>query len=205
MKRTNKTNRASSTSGYTGGSITYPATALKMAEELGCTPTDSEVFTRTHMKKKDWGQWVDKHVEDKNVYRRGKVSSCLKPLVYISEDVSTANGPVDMREHVTLLNQELTQQAEEHREEVAALCQQHATYLTRLQSSLDTQSIEFDRWKSIVSQMYTFMQHMQGGSSNSSSAMSCSIPRPPSPLPPAPLQPSPSSATDQPQPDGDKF
>ncbi|MED6116306.1 hypothetical protein PIB30_099060, partial [Stylosanthes scabra] len=41
---------------HTRGSITYLATAEKM----------SEVFTRTHTKKKDRGQWVDKHAEDTN-------------------------------------------------------------------------------------------------------------------------------------------
>ncbi|MED6196194.1 hypothetical protein PIB30_045086 [Stylosanthes scabra] len=62
MKRTNKANRAS----VTGGSISYPATAEKMTQELGRTPTQSEVFTRTHTKKKDRGQWVDKHAVDEN-------------------------------------------------------------------------------------------------------------------------------------------
>ncbi|MED6213937.1 hypothetical protein PIB30_098274 [Stylosanthes scabra] len=58
LKRTNKANRASSASGslYTGGSITYPTTAEKM----------NEVFTRTHTKKKDRGQWVDKRADDTN-------------------------------------------------------------------------------------------------------------------------------------------
>ncbi|MED6174170.1 hypothetical protein PIB30_066469 [Stylosanthes scabra] len=68
LKRTNKANRASSAGGslHTGGSITYPATAKKMLEELGRTPTQSEVFTRTHTKKKDRGQWVDRRAEEAN-------------------------------------------------------------------------------------------------------------------------------------------
>ncbi|MED6139373.1 hypothetical protein PIB30_083231 [Stylosanthes scabra] len=58
LKRTNKANRASSAGGslHTGGSITYLATAEKM----------SEVFTRTHTKKKDRGQWVDRRAEEAN-------------------------------------------------------------------------------------------------------------------------------------------
>ncbi|MED6206342.1 hypothetical protein PIB30_025887 [Stylosanthes scabra] len=65
MRRANKTNRASSTGGslHTGGSITYPATAKKMAIELGRPPTQSEVFVRTHTKKKDQGQYVDARFE----------------------------------------------------------------------------------------------------------------------------------------------
>ncbi|MED6213033.1 hypothetical protein PIB30_089328 [Stylosanthes scabra] len=70
LKRTNKASPASSTGGslYNGGSITYPATAEKMLEELGRTPSQSEVFTQTHMKK-DRGQWVDQRAEDTNVKR----------------------------------------------------------------------------------------------------------------------------------------
>ncbi|MED6134731.1 hypothetical protein PIB30_039733 [Stylosanthes scabra] len=65
MRRANKTNRASSTGGslHTGGSITYPATAKKMAIELGRPPTQSEVFVRTYTKKKDQGQYVDTRSE----------------------------------------------------------------------------------------------------------------------------------------------
>ncbi|MED6143359.1 hypothetical protein PIB30_005631 [Stylosanthes scabra] len=119
----NKANRASNTGGslHIGGLTTYSAMPLKMAEELKRTPTQSEVFTRTHTKKKDWGQGVDKRLEDANVWARiasdhkrgciyghDKVPSRLKLSVYDSEDVSTTSGPVDMREQVTLLNQELT-------------------------------------------------------------------------------------------------
>ncbi|MED6185441.1 hypothetical protein PIB30_057102 [Stylosanthes scabra] len=217
LKRTNKANRASSAGGslHTRRSITYPATTEKM--ELGCTPTQSEVFTRTHKKKKDRGQWVDKRVEDTNqlyeegikrlevervaliaagcpeppidydevwariaggrkrgrVYGRGKVPSRLKPPVYDSDDFSIASAPVDMREQIR-----------------------------RLQSSFDTQTAEFDRWKSTVSQMYNFMQNMQVGSTTSNAGMPSSMPPPPPP--PPPLQHGPASATDQPPSDEDR-
>ncbi|MED6152735.1 hypothetical protein PIB30_094829 [Stylosanthes scabra] len=175
-------------------------------EELGRTPSQSEVFMRTHTKKKD-RQWVDQHAEDTNDcrlpqeragLRTCKVPSRLKPLVYDSDDVSTASGPIDMREQVTLLIRELTQQVEEHRQEVQELRQQHAAQITRLQSSFDTQSVEFNRWKSTVSQMYSFMQNMQAGSATASSAGM------PSPIPPPPLQHELVSATHQPQPDGER-
>ncbi|MED6149818.1 hypothetical protein PIB30_066268 [Stylosanthes scabra] len=217
LKRTNKANRASSADGslHTGGSITYPATAEKMLEELGCTPTQSEVFTRTHTKKKDRGQWVDWRAEEANqqyeeelkrleeeraaliavgcpevagsrkrgrVYGRDKVPSRLKPTAYDSDDLSTASGPVDMREEVTLLNRELTQQAEEHRQEVQALSDRHAAQI-----------------KSNVSQMYSFMQNMQAGSASSSAEMP-----PPMPPPSPPFQHGPSGATDQPPSDADR-
>ncbi|MED6122483.1 hypothetical protein PIB30_040213 [Stylosanthes scabra] len=68
LKRTNKANRSSSAGGslHTGGSITYTATTEKMLEELGRTPTQSEVLTRTHTKKKDRSQWVDRRAEEAN-------------------------------------------------------------------------------------------------------------------------------------------
>ncbi|MED6184364.1 hypothetical protein PIB30_046763 [Stylosanthes scabra] len=182
LKRTNKANRASSTgrSLYTGGSVTYPTTTEKMSQELGRTPSQSEVFTRTHIKKNDRGQRVDKRAEESNVslmivggrkrgevYGRGKVLSRLKSPAYDSDDVSTTSGPVDMREQVTLLNRELTQQAEQHRQEIEALHEEHASALTYLQSSFDSQLTEFDKWKSTVSQMYNFMQNMQAGTTSS--------------------------------------
>ncbi|MED6196332.1 hypothetical protein PIB30_046507 [Stylosanthes scabra] len=65
MRRANKPNRASSTSESlrTGGSITYPAIAKKMVTEIGRARTQSEVFVRTHTKKKDRGQFVDTRSE----------------------------------------------------------------------------------------------------------------------------------------------
>ncbi|MED6182439.1 hypothetical protein PIB30_028432 [Stylosanthes scabra] len=210
-----------------------------MTQELGRTPTHSEVFTRAHTKKKDRGQWVDKRAEDANqeyddeikrleeqraelisagcpepppidydavwlrivggrkkgrIYGRGKVLSRLKPLACDSDDYSTASGPVDMRE-------ELTQQVEEHSQEVAALRTQHTSNLTRLQSTIDSQSAEFDRWKNTVTQMYSFMQTMQAGTTTSIPGMPSPMPPPP---PPPPLHPGSSSATEQPTPDADR-
>ncbi|MED6115405.1 hypothetical protein PIB30_090199 [Stylosanthes scabra] len=150
-----------------------------MLEELGRTSSQSEVFTRTHTKKKDQGQWDDKCAEDTNqlyeeeikqleiagdhkrgrVYGHGKVPSRLKPPVYDSDDFSVASGPVDMREQVTLLNREFTQQAKEHKQEVQALRQHYATQIRCLQSPFDTQPAEFNQWKSIVSDAFaSFME-----------------------------------------------
>ncbi|MED6185901.1 hypothetical protein PIB30_061569 [Stylosanthes scabra] len=46
-----------------GGSTTYHSTAKKMATELGRVPLQSEVFLRTHTRKKDRGQFVDERSE----------------------------------------------------------------------------------------------------------------------------------------------
>ncbi|MED6223060.1 hypothetical protein PIB30_070355, partial [Stylosanthes scabra] len=148
----NKANRASSTGGslHTEGSISYPATAEKMLEELGRTPSQSKVFMRTHTKKKDRSQWVDKRAEDTKVnlmliaggrkrgqvYGCGKVPSRLKPQVYDSDDFSTASGLVDMREQVTLFNRELThgvRSMEEHRVSNVQLHVEHAGWLSHFQ------------------------------------------------------------------------
>ncbi|MED6157777.1 hypothetical protein PIB30_026446 [Stylosanthes scabra] len=180
LKRTNKSNRASST----GGSLhTWGISHLS-----GHSGEDDSFFNLTQII--CWQQLYDdeiKRLEEERaaliavgcpeppidydavwfriaggrkrgrVYERGKVLSGLKPPVYDSDDVSTASGPVDMWEQVTLLNRELTQQAKEHRQE-----------------------------------------NMQAGSTTASSAGM------PSPMPPPPLQHEPASATDQPQPDGDR-
>ncbi|MED6175847.1 hypothetical protein PIB30_082154 [Stylosanthes scabra] len=212
MRRANKANRASSTSGslHTGGSITYPDTVKKMAIELWSTPTQSEVFVRTHTKKKDQGQFVDtcskqfmeavkaemKCLEDERaahiaagepagppinedevwdrmagsrkrgrIYGKGKVSKRLAPWLVDPKDTSTCSGP-DAREHITLLNREMHQHAEEYRLEMEAWKQRYETDVTRLQTTIDTQWVEFDQWKSHVSQMYAFMQQLQPTSSS---------------------------------------
>ncbi|MED6183990.1 hypothetical protein PIB30_043021 [Stylosanthes scabra] len=152
MRRANKSNRASSTSGSLhtrGGSITYPAIAKKM----------SEVILRTHTRKNDRGQFVDerskqqieqhkaeiKRLEDERaarivasdpagpprdedevwvriaggrkrgrVYEKGKVPKRPAPRLVDLEDASTCSGP-DAREHITLMNREIQQQAETYK------------------------------------------------------------------------------------------
>ncbi|MED6188087.1 hypothetical protein PIB30_082646 [Stylosanthes scabra] len=187
LKRTNKANRASSPGGslYTGGSIAYPL------EELGRTPTQSKVFTRTHTKKKDQGQWVDRRAEEANIMMRFGLGLPVAAREVGSTDVA--------RSRVALSRRELTQQAEEHKQEVQALSDWHAAQIRSLQSSFDTQTAEFDRWKSTVSQMYSLMQNMQAGSASSSAGMP-----PPMPPPPPPFQHGPSGATDQPPSDANR-
>ncbi|MED6138536.1 hypothetical protein PIB30_075095 [Stylosanthes scabra] len=206
IQRTNKTNCSSSTGGslHTGGSTTYPATKKNMTKEIGHGPTQREVFVRTNTKKKDRGKWVDKRSENYHELHRAEVKHLEEerdavivtgePLLD-SEDVSTASGP-DTREHVTLLNREIAQLAEHYRLEMEAWHKRYETDVTRLQTTLDTQTVEFDWMKCTVSQMHTFMQQMQAVSSSSSAvAMPLSIP--PAPPPPShvsrPPQPPPTT------------
>ncbi|MED6113315.1 hypothetical protein PIB30_069631, partial [Stylosanthes scabra] len=162
-KGVNKRNRASSTGGslHTEGSTTYEATRERMALELGRTPTQSEVFARTHTRKEDRG-WVDKRLSDVNkrlqderqaaidaggpvpppppideaevwarvggsrkrgrVYGMGVVPSHKYPPLFSDpDDDDTASGPPDLREQVTLLNREISQQAEVHAQSLAAV------------------------------------------------------------------------------------
>ncbi|MED6184857.1 hypothetical protein PIB30_051540 [Stylosanthes scabra] len=118
------------------------------------------------------------------VYGKGKVSKRPAPRLVDPEDASTCSGP-DAREHITLLNREIQQQAEAYKQEMEAWKRRYETDVTRLQTILETQSAEFDQWKSTVSQMYSFMQQMQG---SSSSSMPSPPPPPPSsaPRPPRP-------------------
>ncbi|MED6191455.1 hypothetical protein PIB30_000555 [Stylosanthes scabra] len=62
--------------------------------------------------------------------------------------------------------------------------QRYETDVTRLQTTIDTQSAKFDQWKSHVSQMYAFMQTMQGTTSGVMPPPSSSL-RPPQPPPAA--------------------
>ncbi|MED6118641.1 hypothetical protein PIB30_004691 [Stylosanthes scabra] len=71
----------------------------------------------------------------------------------------------------------------------------------REQSTIDSQSAEFDRWKNTVTQMYSFMQTMQAGTATSIPGMPSLMPPPP---PPPPLHPGSSSATEHPTPDADR-
>ncbi|MED6213365.1 hypothetical protein PIB30_092409 [Stylosanthes scabra] len=103
---------------------------------------------------------------------------------------SRKRGGFTEREHITLMNMEIQQQAEAYKREIEAWKRRYETDVTRLQTTLDTQSAEFNQWKSTVSQMYTFMQQMQVSSS--------SIPPPPPPHPPpssAPCPPRPPPVT----------
>ncbi|MED6207157.1 hypothetical protein PIB30_033257 [Stylosanthes scabra] len=184
-RRANKSNRASITGGslHTGGSTTYPATAKKMATELGRVPSQSEEQHNVEIK----------CLEDERAARiaagepagppidedEGKVPKRPVPRLVDPEDASTCSGP-DAREHITLLNREIQQQAEGYKQEMEAWKRWYETDVTRLHTSLDTQTAEFDQWKSMVSQMYSFMKQMQG---SSSSGMPPPPPPPPSSAP----------------------
>ncbi|MED6148001.1 hypothetical protein PIB30_049106 [Stylosanthes scabra] len=108
------------------------------------------------------------------VYGKGKVLKRPAPRLVDPEDASTCSGP-DAREHITLMNREIQQQAEAYKQEMEAWKRQYETDMTCLQTTIDTQSAKFDQWKSTVSQMYTFKQQMGGSSS--------SMPPPPPPPP----------------------
>ncbi|MED6159553.1 hypothetical protein PIB30_043265 [Stylosanthes scabra] len=201
----------------------------------------SEVFLRTHTKKKDRGQYVDersehmivntelhkaemKRLEDEQaariaagepsgppidedevwdrvsgsqkqgqVYGKGKVPKRPAPRLVDPEDVSTCSGP-DAREHITLMNREIRQQADAYKREMKAWKKRYKTDVTRLQTTIDTQLAEFDRWKSTVSQTYTFMQQMGGSSS------SMPLPPPPPPSSARPPRPPPAATVDGPTP-----
>ncbi|MED6211095.1 hypothetical protein PIB30_070262 [Stylosanthes scabra] len=180
--RANKSNHASITGGslHTGGSTTYPATAKKMATELGRVPSQSEEQHKAEIKRLEderaariaagepAGPPIDEdEVWDRiaggrkrgRVYGKGKVPKSPAPRLVDPEDASTGSGP-DAREHITLLNTEIQQQAEAYKQEMEAWKRRYETDVTRLQTSLDTQTAEFDQWKSTVSHMYSFMTQM---------------------------------------------
>ncbi|MED6155910.1 hypothetical protein PIB30_009973 [Stylosanthes scabra] len=119
------------------------------------------------------------------IYGKGKVPKRPVPQLVDPEDTSTCSG-LDVREHITLMNQEIQQQAEEYKREMEAWKKRYETNVTCLQTTLDTQSAKFDQWKCHISQMYTFMQQMQ---STSTSTM------PPPPIAARPPRPPPATTT----------
>ncbi|MED6106985.1 hypothetical protein PIB30_009833 [Stylosanthes scabra] len=203
LKQVNKRNRASSTGGslHTRGSTTYEATREMMALELGRTPTQSEVFARTHRRKED-REWVGKRSSDVNdaylaelkrlqderqaaidtggpvppideaevwarvaggrkrgrVYGMGVVPSHKYPPLFSDpDDDDTASGPPDLREQVTLLNREISQQAEAHAQSLAAVEVVCAEKVQTLESTVQTQSQEVSDLRRVYSDMYSFL------------------------------------------------
>ncbi|MED6217120.1 hypothetical protein PIB30_014782 [Stylosanthes scabra] len=72
------------------------------------------------------------------IYNKGKVPKRPTPWLVDPEDASTCSGP-DAREHITLLNLEIHQQAEQHMREMEYWKQRYETDVTRLQTTIDTQ------------------------------------------------------------------
>ncbi|MED6213075.1 hypothetical protein PIB30_089769 [Stylosanthes scabra] len=175
---------------------------LKQAVELGRTPTQSEVFARTHTRKED-REWVDKRksgappIDEAEVWarvaggrKRGRIygmcvipSHKYPPLFSDPDDDDTASGPPDLREQVTLLNREISQQAEAHAQSLAAVEAACAEKVRTLESTVRTQSQEVSDLRRAYSDMYSFLTQMRSGASGSGS-----MPDMPPPTPPAPSQ-----------------
>ncbi|MED6149266.1 hypothetical protein PIB30_060746 [Stylosanthes scabra] len=199
----------------------YEAIRERMALELGRTPTQSEVFARTHTRKED-REWVDKRSSDVNDERqaaidaggpvpppideakvwprvaggrkRGRVygmgvvpSHKYPPLFSDPDDDDISSGPPDLREQVTLLNREISQQAEAHAQSLAAVEAICAEKVRTMESIVQTQPQEVSDLRRAYSDMYSFLTQMRSGASGSGS-----MPDMPPPPPPAPSQTPPS-------------
>ncbi|MED6188821.1 hypothetical protein PIB30_089548 [Stylosanthes scabra] len=194
-----------------------------MMLELGRTPTQSEVFARTHTRKED-RSWVDKRSEDVNVslklcknssicfiftaswsrappppnrQGRGVSTDCGRPqegkdlwdgcgslpqiphLFADPEDGDTASGPPDLREQVTLLNREISQQAEAHAQSLAAVEAVCAEKVRTLESTVQMQSQEVSELRNAYTDIYSFLMQMR--SSGSSAVTMPDMPPPPPP------------------------
>ncbi|MED6174479.1 hypothetical protein PIB30_069376 [Stylosanthes scabra] len=196
LKQVNKRNRASSTSGslQTGGSTTYEATRERMTVELGRTPTQSEVFARTHTRKED-RSWVDKQSENVN----DVFLTELKRLQEKHQAIIDAGGPEGHpRSMRTLCGHglraaargggfmgwvwEIAQQAEAHAQSLAAVEAVCAEKVRTLESTVQTQSQEVSELRKAYSDMYSFLTQMR--SSGSSLTAMPDMPTPPPPPPP---------------------
>ncbi|MED6150495.1 hypothetical protein PIB30_072871 [Stylosanthes scabra] len=200
-----------------------------MALELGRTPTQNEVFARTHTRKEDQ-LWVDRRSEDVNVrgskpppidedavwtwilggrkrgkiYGKGVVSSHKYPTLFGDpDDDDTITGPPDLREQVVLLNRELIQQVEAHVQKVAAVEAVCSEKVRSLESTMQAQSQEVSDLRKAYSNVYNYLSQIR--SSSSSSGM-LEMPPPSSPPLPARSQdppPQPEQSTGFPQPEDD--
>ncbi|MED6176757.1 hypothetical protein PIB30_091346 [Stylosanthes scabra] len=103
------------------------------------------------------------------------------PLFSDLDDDDTASGPPDLREQVTLLNREISQQAEAHAQSLAAV---------EAVCAEKTQSQEVSDLRRAYSDMYSFLTQMRSGASGLGSMPD--MPPPPPPPPPAPSQAPPS-------------
>ncbi|MED6172849.1 hypothetical protein PIB30_053778 [Stylosanthes scabra] len=202
LQRTNTKNRASETGGsmHTGGPTTYPATRERMSLEMGRTPSFSEVFARTHTRKKD-REWVDKRSHDfkeafeveKNrleaegdlariaggrkkgrIYGKGVVPAYSVPLIIGDVDVDI-DVDVDDTASGPL----------DVREQVRTL-----------ETALETQSQEVSQLRKGYFHMYIFLELMRSGGSGSA-AFTAMPPLPPPPPPPRPPARSPSPLLQQ--------
>ncbi|MED6225795.1 hypothetical protein PIB30_097121, partial [Stylosanthes scabra] len=118
------------------------------------------------------------------IYGKGVV--LVYSVALIIEDVDdddTASGPPDVREQVTLLNRELSKQAEANCQRVVqdgAICEEK---VRTLETALESQSQVVSQLRKAYSDMYNFLEQMRSGGSGS--AAFTAMPPPPPPLPPA--------------------
>ncbi|MED6151800.1 hypothetical protein PIB30_085882, partial [Stylosanthes scabra] len=131
------------------------------------------------------------------IYGKGVVPAYYVPLIIGDvDDADTASDPSDVREQVTLLNRELSQQAEASRQRVAqveAVCEQK---VRTLEMALESQSQEVSQLRKAYSDMYSFLELMHSGGFGSAS-FTAMLPPPPSPPPPPPRARSPSPPPQQ--------
>ncbi|MED6152047.1 hypothetical protein PIB30_088207, partial [Stylosanthes scabra] len=129
------------------------------------------------------------------IYGMGVVPSHKYPPLFSDpDDDDTASGPPDLREQVTLLNREISQQAEAHAQSLAAVEATCAEKVRTLESTVQTQSQEVSDMRRAYSDMYSFLTQMRSGASGS--GLLPDMPPPPPPPPPAPSQ-TPASQPDQ--------
>ncbi|MED6211635.1 hypothetical protein PIB30_075650 [Stylosanthes scabra] len=131
------------------------------------------------------------------IYGKGVVPSHKYPALFGDpDDDDTANGPLDLRE-------ELTQQAETHSQQVAAVEAVYSEKVWRLESTMQAQSQEVSDLRKAYSDLYSYLSHIRSGSSSSGMP---DMPPPPPPPPPArsqDLPPQPDQSTGSPQPEDD--
>ncbi|MED6125332.1 hypothetical protein PIB30_067539 [Stylosanthes scabra] len=119
------------------------------------------------------------------------------PLFSDPDDDDTNSGPPDLREQVTLLNREISQQEEAHAQSLAAVEAVCAEKVWTLESTVQTQSREVSDLRRAYSDMYSFLTRMRSGAFGSGSMPDMPPPLPPPPPPPPAPSQTPPSRPDQ--------
>ncbi|MED6202097.1 hypothetical protein PIB30_101892, partial [Stylosanthes scabra] len=132
---------------------------LPLMQEIRCPPPidEAEVWARVAGGRKRG-----------KVYGMGVVPSHKYPPLFSDpNDDGTASGPPDLREQVTLLNKEISQQAEAQAQSLAAVKAVCAEKVRTLETTVQMQSQEVSNLRRAYSDMYSFLTQMRSDTSGS--------------------------------------
>ncbi|MED6214008.1 hypothetical protein PIB30_098868 [Stylosanthes scabra] len=182
LQRTNTKNWASETDGslYMGRSTTYPGTKERMLFQEAFE-VENQRLEAERQAIIDAGGPKPPLIDEEAIWTRiagsrkkGRIyGKCVVPAYSVPliigdvNDNDIATSPPDVIDQVTLLNREISQQAEAHRQRVAqveAVCDEK---VRTLETALESQSQEVSQLRKAYSNLYNFLEQMRSGASGS--------------------------------------